>query len=149
MTESGQADELAIATARTGQLFHLLTSGEGNVADVARSYSDIEVDLKTAGFDLREFLPREESETLDFAVPDWASRFFKSYAKVVRSALCDRESDLHKQVAGAMTTGTTSLLSVLAIALTVPTGAVIILAPIAATLLALGLDAFCKMDDPD
>jgi hypothetical protein len=146
MTESGTADGMDIAAARTGQLFQLLASGEGDLADVAGSYSEIERDLKTAGFDLKEFLPRDESEALDFAVPDWAARFFKSYVKIVRGAICDKGGDLHKQVASAMTSGVTSLLGVLAVGLAIPAGAVVILAPIAATLLVLGLDAFCTLD---
>jgi hypothetical protein len=45
-----------------------------------------------------------------------------------------------------MTAGTTSLLTTLAAALTVPLGAAIVLAPVAALLLSKGIDAFCSMD---
>lgn len=146
MTESIESADLAAATERTGQLFALLSSQEGTLDDIASSYTEIEQELQTAGYDLKGFLPADEAERLNFDAPAWATRFFKSYGRVVRAAVCDKTSDLRANIAAAMTAGTTSLLTALAISLAIPAAAIIVLAPIAATLLALGLDAFCSMD---
>jgi hypothetical protein len=110
-----------------------------------RSESDEALRLvRVAGYSPNEFLDEIDLE-LNFNVSGFAKRFYQSYVHQVRTSLCNKDSDLRKTIGIAIGTGTASLITELAAALTVPVGATMLVAPVAAILLVKGIDAFCEM----
>lgn len=102
--------------------------------------------VRVAGYSPDEFLDDIELE-LNFNVSGFAKRFYESYIDQVHTSLCNKDSDLRKTIGNAIGAGTGSLITALAAALSVPVGAAMLFAPIAAILLVKGIDAFCEMDD--
>lgn len=112
-----------------------------------RSESDEALRLvRVAGYSPNEFLDETELE-LNFNVSGFAKRFYQSYVYQVRTSLCNKDSDLRKTIGTAIGTGTGSLITALAVALSIPVGAAMLVAPIAAIILVKGIDAFCEMED--
>lgn len=122
---------------------------EGDNLEVVweRSQSDESLRLvRVAGYSPNEFLDEIELQ-LNFNVSGFAKRFYQSYVHQVRSSLCNKDSDLRKTIGTAIGTGTGSLITALAPAFSVPLGAAMLVAPVAAILLVKGIDAFCEMGD--
>lgn len=122
---------------------------ENNELEVVwdRSESDEALRLvKAAGFSPDEFLEEEVDLKLKMGESGFSKRFYKSYANQLSSTLCNKDSALRQAVGTAIGAGTSSLLAVLAEALLIPGGAVVLIAPIAAILLVKGIDAFCEME---
>jgi len=147
MTMDCNIDTSAIqkAAARTGQLIGELYAGGGDLRVVYESYESIGNEVAQAGYDLTEFLPDVDKSDLNFSLPDFGRRFFAEYAKVVKARLCASGSELRSSIDKALSSGVGALIAVLAAALAVPTAVVILLAPIAAVLVGLGIEAFCEM----
>jgi hypothetical protein len=101
--------------------------------------------VRVAGYSPNEFLNDVDSD-LNFNVSGSAKRFYQSYARQVHTSVCNKDSDLRETINTAIGTGTGSLITALAVALSIPTGAVMLVAPIAAILIVKGIDAFCEMD---
>jgi hypothetical protein len=102
--------------------------------------------LRDAGYDPDEFL---EDAPPDMAMAPglFLRRYFESYKRQIRGALCNENEELRKNINTAIGAGTGTLLTALAALLAVPLAAVALLAPIAAIILIKGIDAFCTMDD--
>lgn len=112
-----------------------------------RSESDEALRLVlAAGYSPNEFLDEIDLQ-LNFNMSGFAERFYRSYVRQVRTSLCNKDSDLRKTIGIAIGNGTSSLITKLAEALSVPVGAAMLLAPVAAILLVKGIDAFCEMGD--
>lgn len=107
--------------------------------------SEAYAQAQRAGFDPSEFLIGG-SETLNMAIANPVKRFFAAYVRQVHASICDPHGDLRSKVSTAIGGGTGSVLMCLGAALAVPAAAVVLLAPIAAVLLVIGIDAFCTMD---
>jgi hypothetical protein len=134
------------AIARTAELVAELCRANGDLEVLGRSYAVMRPEVAAAGYDLMEFLPDADPGTLHFNMPDFGRRFLNSYIGIVRAELCAKGSELETRVRNAITAGASSVISMLAAVLSVPTAAALVLAPIAALLLAYGLDVFCKME---
>lgn len=98
--------------------------------------------VQEAGYSPDEFLD-EADLGLHFSNP---KGFYQAYVAQIRPDLCKQSSNLRKSVDAALGAGTTSLLAILAEALAIPGGAVMLIAPIAAVLLVKGIDTFCEME---
>jgi hypothetical protein len=98
--------------------------------------------LEGAGFAPTEFLP--DSGDLNFAAGDAAAKFYKAFARQVRTRLCSADGDVRKTIGDALNAGVGALLPAMAVVLAIPPAAVVILAPIAAILVAVGLNGFCQ-----
>ena len=75
---------------------------------------------------------------------DSGRSFWKAYSEVIRSSLCQKSGELRSQIKTVITAGAGSTISSLMILLGLPIAAAPLLAPIAAILLTLGIDAFCQ-----
>jgi len=112
-----------------------------------RSESDEALRLvRAAGYSPNEFLDEIDLD-LNFNVSGFAKRFYRCYVHQVRKSLCKKDSELRKAIKTAIGTGTASLITELATALSIPVAATVLVAPIAAILLVIGIDAFCEMGD--
>jgi hypothetical protein len=103
--------------------------------------------LADAGYAPEEFLPEGVAGELNFKASDAHAvrRFYRAYALEVRNAVCGKGEELRGLINNAIAAGATSILTVLAAALSIPLGAVALLAPIAAVLLIKGIEAFCVL----
>jgi hypothetical protein len=101
--------------------------------------------VQDAGYSPDEFL-EDVNLKLNASVSDFSKRFYQSYIHQISTALCNKDSDLRQAVGTAIGAGTSSLITVMAAQLLIPSGAVVIVAPIAAILLVKGIDAFCEME---
>lgn len=99
--------------------------------------------LQDAGFAPTEFLP--PGGDLNFSAGDAAAKFYKAYVKHLRPKICTENGDLRKTVGNALNAGAGALLPAMALVLAIPPAAVVFLAPIAAILVSVGLDAFCQI----
>jgi hypothetical protein len=98
--------------------------------------------LEGAGFAPTEFSP--DSGDLNFAAGDAAAKFYKAFTRQVRARLCTADGDVRKKIGDALNAGVGALLPAMCAVLAIPLAAVVILAPIAAILVAVGLDGFCQ-----
>jgi hypothetical protein len=134
--------EVLLAVSRTEEILANYSS-TNDLTTAILAYKDVERDLGTEGYSLREFAPTL-ADTDQFSF-DWFRRFFDAYAQRVRASLCTEKGELRGSVTKAMSSGSAALLVTLGGALSIPLGAIVVLAPIAAVLLHSGIDAFCEM----
>jgi hypothetical protein len=113
------------------------------------AYQELEVEVRRyadSGAALDDIVPGADELALGFNRdrPNGTS-IWTAYAKVIREDVCRPEGDLHRQLSqGAAATGA-SVVTLLLGVVGLPLVAAPVIAPMAGSLLALGVKAFCAM----
>ena len=140
------------------------TPEEGNAADsyaeeVRAHGGDLEAvfdaleraygDYIDAGGSPDEVIPGPAEVALGFRLrrPDGRS-IWRAYADVIRQELCNPDGELHGKVGSGLQTSGATLVTLLIATLGLPLVAAPIVAPIAGSILGLGVDAFCRYTAP-
>lgn len=144
MTELDQQSNLEEAEAQALRYVEELRALGGDM-DSLWDRTDATIEQVAASFNIENFVP-DELPTLNFSgdFKGAGRAFYKSYLKVVRESLCVK-SDLRDAVQTALSGGVPAVLLTVASALAIPSGAILLIAPIAAILLVKGIDAFCDV----
>jgi hypothetical protein len=120
-------------------------AGEGDLTPVfdalERAYADY---VETGGVP-DEVIPGPAEVALGFRRkrPD-GKTLWQTYAEVVRDELCDPKGELHGAVGTGLKTSGATLVTMLIAVLGLPLAAAPLVAPVAGSILGLGVDAFCR-----
>jgi len=102
--------------------------------------------FEKAGYQLEALLPSSHDAGLGFGKPGSRTGrgFWEVYSQAVRSSLCDPVGELRSAVKLGLGTSATSVVGAIMSVLALPLAACAIVAPIAAILMTIGLDAYCE-----
>jgi hypothetical protein len=119
-----------------------------NHGDLTSVYSALEkaaLEYRASGQDLESAVPGVGSAALGFrrGKPDGHS-LWSAYAEVLHDDLCKPKGTLHKQVKAGVATSGAAMITLIMSHLGLPGAAAMIVAPIAGSVLGMGVDAFCK-----
>jgi hypothetical protein len=128
------------------QIAQEIRAGAGDLSPAHRELEKQVREFVESGEPLEEILPGGDEEALGILRRRADGRsYFDAYARVVREDLCQPGGELHRKVTqGAAATGA-SLVTLLLTTIGLPPVAAPVNAPVAGTVLALGVKAFCAM----
>lgn len=141
--------ELEAAGKLAEQLSREITKNDGDLGPVYSALEEAAVKFKEGGGQLESVVPGSDGAALGFrrGRPDGRS-IWDAYAEVLRDEICKPRGSLHKQVHTGLATGGATLVSLIMTTLGLPVGAIAIVAPIAGSIMGLGVTAFCKHCGP-
>lgn len=126
------------------QLGERVRQEEGDLATIYSALEQAAISYRQAGGDLQEAVPGG-SASLGFrgSRPDGKS-IWSCYATVLHDELCQSEGELHKQVKSGFAASGATIVTLIISILGLPVAAALVVAPIAGSILGLGVEAFCK-----
>lgn len=74
-----------------------------------------------------------------------AREFFNSYSKIIADKICNANGKINEMWRGAASEGTRGVITMIMGALALPLATVSVVAPIAALLIKIGLDQYCRL----
>lgn len=116
--------------------------------DLAPAFAALEKAIpifEGAGYQLDELIPATAPAGIGFRKREarTGKGFWEIYSQAVRKTLCAKKSKLRV----AIDSGTGSLVTFVMTTLTLPLAAAVIIAPIVAILMSIGVDAYCQWSD--
>jgi len=123
-----------------------IQENNGDLTSVYAALENAALDYRASGQDLGSAIPGAGLEALGFRKgrPDGKS-LWSAYADVLHDDLCKPKGNLHKQVKAGLATSGAAMITLIMTTLGLPGAAAMIVAPIAGSILGLGVDAFCKL----
>lgn len=117
----------------------------GDLSSVYSALEEAALAYQRSGGSLQRVVPGSDEAALGFkrGRPDGKS-IWKVYAEVLHDDLCDSKRELHQQVKMGLATSGATLITLIMGLLGLPATAAVIVAPIAGSILGLGIEAFCK-----
>jgi len=137
--------ELQTAGALAEALCKQVQDNHGDLTPVYAALEKAAVEYRASGQDLESAVPGGGSAALGFrrGNPDGKS-LWSAYADVLGDDLCKPKGTLHKQVKAGLATSGAAMITLIMTTLGLPGAAAMIVAPIAGSVLGMGVDAFCK-----
>jgi hypothetical protein len=137
--------ELQTAGALADALGKEVQENHGDLTTVYAALEKAALEYRASGQDLESAVPGVGSAALGFrrGSPDGKS-LWSAYADVLHDDLCKPKGTLHKQVKAGLATSGATLIALIMTTLGLPGAAAMIVAPIAGSVLGMGVDAFCK-----
>jgi hypothetical protein len=138
-TQAGQAGHVAETLADQ------VRRGDGDLAPVYGALEAATLAYREAGGSLQSVIPGSAEAALGFTRgrPD-GKAIWTVYAEVLYEELCDPEGELHQKVTIAVATSGAALVTLILGALGLPAVAAPIVAPVAGSILGLGVKTFCR-----
>jgi hypothetical protein len=137
--------EVQSAGAVAEALGQQIQENHGDLACVYAALEKAALEYRASGQDLESAVPGAGSAALGFrrGRPDGKS-LWSAYADVLHDDLCKPKGTLHKQVKGGLATSGAAMITLIMTTLGLSGAAAMIVAPIAGSILGMGVDAFCK-----
>lgn len=134
----GLAEQLAIK----------IRNSNGNLSTVYYKIEEILINYRKSGGDIDLVMPSiyEVDINYNHTSPDGRS-IWVAYADVLHEELCNPNGILHKMINGETNVTGTSIVLLIMNQLRLPPSSAMIVAPIAASILGLGVKAFCRHND--
>lgn len=144
MTALDETAALEEAEREAAKYIDVLHAHDGDV-DALWVSTDASVKRVAESYNLESFVP-DGSPALQFSgdFKGVGRAFYRSYIGLVRESLCGAEGDLRATVKTALNGGVSATIVALGAILAIPSGALLLIAPIVAVLLVKGIDAFCE-----
>jgi hypothetical protein len=127
-----------------------IKKSSGSLVPVYYKLEEILIDYKKQGIDVDLVMPALFDVDLEHnkTTPDGRSIWF-AYAEVLHEDLCRPTGSMHKLIkSGGVITGA-SVVQLIMDKLNLPESSALLVAPIAASVLGLGINAFCKHHSED
>jgi hypothetical protein len=139
------APELQRAGTLAEALGKQVQENRGDLACVYVALEQAALEYQASGQDLESAVPGGGLAALGFrrGRPDGKS-LWSAYADVLHDDLCKPKGTLHKQVKTGLATSGAAMVTLIMTTLGLPGAAAVIVAPIAGSILGMGVDAFCK-----
>lgn len=117
----------------------------GNLSVVYYKIEEILIDYQKTGKDIDLIMPSLYDVYIDqnHTNPDGRS-IWVAYADVLHEELCNPDGIIHRKIQSDLDTTGTSLVLLIIELLRLPRSSAMMIAPMAASILALGVKAFCK-----
>ncbi len=137
--------EVQAAGTLAEELGQQVREDHGDLTSVYAALERAVVEYQARGHDLESAVPGGGSAALGFrrGRPDGKS-IWAAYARVLHDDLCKPKGTLHKQVKTGLATSGAAMITLIMSTLGLPSAAAIIVAPIAGSILGMGVDAFCN-----
>ena len=142
MTDTSEVQAAGVLAEALGKQ---VRENHGDLTSVYAALEKAALEYQASGQDLESAVPGVGSAALGFrrGRPDGRS-LWSAYADVLHDDLCKPKGTLHKQVKAGLATSGATIITLIMTTLGLPGAAAMIVAPIAGSVLGMGIDAFCK-----
>lgn len=129
------------------QIAQMIRNTNGNLSIVYYKLEEILISYRKSGYDVDLIMPAiyEVDFNYNRTSPDGRSIWI-AYADVLHEHLCNPNGILHRKVKTENDIKGASIVALIMDQLKLPTSSAMIIGPIAASILGLGVSAFCKHD---